>query len=170
MTKMRAAISSCAMLLVLFGWCSAAFPDERVSQLASDLKSSDLRVRLRAAMSLSEIGSAAKEAVPELAEAVLDQNLNVRFYAAKTLANIGPDAKAAVPALIKALATFPGGTPPLDGPQRYYADTRWVAAEALGAVGPGAKDAVPALQKALNDVSPDVRSAAAAALKQIQRK
>jgi HEAT repeat protein len=120
-------------------------------------------------MALSAIGSQAREAVPELAAAVLDQNLNVRFFAAKTLANVGPDAKAAIPALIKALATFPGGTPPLDGPQRYYADTRWVAAEALGAVGPGAKDAVPALQKALNDSSPDVRSAAAAALKQIQR-
>jgi HEAT repeat protein len=116
------------------------------------------------------MGPSAKAAVPGLAEAVVDRDLNVRYYAAEALEAVGPEAKAAVPALIKALGTFPGGSPPLEGPQRYYADTRSVAAEALGAIGPGAREAVPALRKALKDPDPSVRSAAAEALKRIGTK
>lgn len=96
-----------------------------------------------------------------------DQDLNVRFSAGYALKAIGPAAQAAVPALVKALDTFPGGTPALVGPARYYADVRSIAAEALGAVGSTAKDAVPALKKALTHPDPLVRSAAADALKRI---
>jgi len=102
-----------------------------------------------------------------------DQNLNVRYSAcqrysaASALKAVGPAAHAAVVPLIKALDTFPGGSPALDGPVRYYPDVRSVVAEALGAIGSRAKEAVPALQKVLNDPDAGARSAASDALKRL---
>jgi HEAT repeat protein len=66
--------------------------------------------------------------------------------------------------------TFPGGSPALVGPMRYYPDVRSVAAEALGAIGVNARGAVPALKKALNDPDATVRSAAAEAIKRVAAK
>lgn len=138
----------------------------------ADLASPDVRTRTTAAHELWNASmkdpASVKPAVAALSRAVLDTDLNIRYMAMVTLKSVGPYAKPAVPSLIKALDTFPGGTPPLDGPQRYYADARWAAAETLGAIGSDAKDAIPALQKSLKDPSEDVRAAAAAALKQIQ--
>ena len=158
----------CGILLV--GNSLATAGDDKVAGLLKDLKSANPGTRAMAAMTLGKMGPSAKTAVSGLAEAVLDRNLNVRYFAAEALKAVGPEAKAAVPALTKALETFPGGSPPLEGPQRYYADTRSVAAEALGAIGRGAREAVPALRKALNDTDPSVRTAVAEALKRIEAK
>jgi HEAT repeat protein len=141
--------------------------DARVGGLLEQLKSPDAGVRARAAMSLSELGGAAKAAAPALAAALADRNLNVRYWSASALRGLGPDARQAVPALVAALKTFPGGSPELDGPARYYPDVRSVAAEALGAIGPLAKAAIPALKEATADQNADVRAAAAEALKRV---
>ena len=141
--------------------------DARVAELIEQLKSPDAGIRARAAISLDQLGAAAKPAIPVLAIALADKNLNVRYWSAKVLRGFGPEAEGAVPALIAALKTFPGGSPALDGPARYYPDVRSVAAEALGAIGPAAKEAIPALKEAATDTNADVREAAAGALKRI---
>ncbi len=152
---------------------AASAATEKLRPLINDLRSSDLKTRTKAFMYVWEVsGKMGPESVqallPAITGGVLDRDLNIRYMAISSLKNFGRASRPAVPSLIKALDTFPGGAPELTGPQRYYADTRWVAAEALGIVGAGAKDAVPALTKALKDESPNVRQAAAAALKKIQ--
>ena len=147
-------------------------PAQSIDKAIVDLGSADVATRSKAAFQLwttsEKDPDIVKRAVPALSQVVLDNNLNIRFMVMTTLKNIGPSAKTAVPSLIKALDTFPGGTPPLDGPQRYYADARSAAAEALGAIGPDAKDAIPALRRTLKDPSDLVRNSAAEALKKIQ--
>ena len=138
-----------------------------VQALAASLGSPDSRERIKAAMALSEAGPSAKDALPALTKALADRNLNVRYFAGSALRGLGPAAASAVPALMAMLKTFPGAVPELEGPPRYFADTRSVAAEALGAIGPAAKAARPALAEALKDPSPDVREAAAEALKKV---
>jgi HEAT repeat protein len=148
----------------------AAGTGDDVDALLAGLKSPNPGTRGMAAMDIGELGPRAKKAVPALAEALADRDLNVRYWAATALRQIGPDAKAAVPALIAALETFPGGTPPLEGPNRYYPDVRSVSAQALGAIGAGAEPAIPALEKALKDPDTSVQAAAAEALKRIRAK
>lgn len=163
----------CVLLAIFFvpGACATA-QSLAIDKAITDLKDPDTATRERAARLLwdrsAENPDNVKAAVPALGEAVLDRNLNIRFMVMTTLKNLGPASKIAVPALIKALATFPEATPPLEGPHRYYADARWAAADALGAIGPDARDAIPALQQSLRDPSADVRKAAAEALKQIR--
>ncbi len=144
--------------------------DAQIGGLLDQMKSPNAAVRARAAMSLRELGGAAKAAVPALAAALADRNLNVRYWSASALRGLGPDARQAVPALVGALKTFPGGSPELEGPARYFPDVRSVAAEALGAIGPLAKAAVPALKEATADQNADVRAAVAEALKRIAAK
>lgn len=155
------------MFITIAVFAVAIGTGQSIGELATALSSPDLAVRTRAVMALAEAGPGAKDAVPALARAVGDRNLNVRYWAGSTLKALGPAAAGAVPALVGMLKTFPGGTPELDGPMRYYPDARQVAAEALGAIGPAAKAAVPALKEALKDDSDGVRQAAAAALKAI---
>jgi HEAT repeat protein len=159
-----------AVAVVMGCAASVVAQDARVAELIEQLKSPDAGIRGRAAISLDQLGAAAKPAIPALATALADKNLNVRYWCAKVLRGFGPEAKEAVPALVAALRTFPGGSPALDGPERYYPDVRSVAAEALGAIGPAAKDAVPALKEAAADKSPDVREAAAQAIRRIEAK
>ena len=168
--RSKARLAALAWVILLLGNSLATAGDDKVEGLVRDLKNSNPGSRAMAAITLGKMGPSAKAAVPGLAEAVLDRDLNVRYCAANALKAVGPGAKAAVPALIKALATFPGASPALDGPQRYYADTRSVAAEALGAIGTGARAAVPALRKALSDPDSSVRTAAAEALERIAAK
>jgi len=127
------------------------------------------RVRSVAAHGLSYVGAAALPAIAELGRALKDKDLNVRYYAGQALGNLGPAGAPAVPALIGALDTHPSREPDLEGPPRYYKDARSVAAEALAAIGPAAKAAVPRLREvAAKDDEPEVRAAAAAALKKIE--
>jgi HEAT repeat protein len=164
----KAYLLAAFLLIVSSAWLRAQ--DAKVGQLLDQLKSLNPGVRAKAAMSLGGLGGAAKVAVPALGTALADRNLNVRYWAANALKRIGPEAKGAIPALVAALKTFPGGSPGLEGPARYYADVRSVAAEALGAIGPAAKEAIPALKEATGDENADVRTAAAEALKKIGAK
>jgi HEAT repeat protein len=124
-----------------------------------------------------------------------NQDQSVRFNAVDILRGCAGDAKAAIPALCDLLLTEKVTTvraqcawalqeicesvepetagqavTPLAGalgdPD---ADVRTLAANALGAIGKPAESAKPELMKALNDSSPDVRGAAEAALKWIDR-
>jgi HEAT repeat protein len=157
--------------LILMGWSASAYgEDVVVRRLIDQLRSPTAAIRARAAIELGELGAAAKTAVPALATALADNNLNVRYCAGNALKGLGPESKGAVPALVAALKTFPGGSPELEGPERYYADVRSVAAEALGAIGPGAREAIPALKEAATDKSADVRAAATDAMKRIEAK
>ena len=96
--------------------------------------------------------------MPALLEALKDEDEDVRRLAVFALGRISPAPKDAVPALIEAL-------------KDEDEDVRAGAAYALGKIGPAAKDSVPAL-KALseNEIDPEVRKAAADALKKIQGK
>src|SRR5262245_52821179 len=160
---MRRAAISVAIVLMM----TVLAIGQDVEALVKGLEHPNAGIRAMSGRKLAEKGPSAVAAVPALSKALADQDLNVRFEAADALRAIGPGAAAAVPALVKALATFPGGTPELSGPVRYYADARWAAADALGAIGTGARGAVPALTKTLSDPDPNVRNAAASALKRI---
>jgi len=167
---MRRLAMSVTLLLMMMGAVSPFAIGQDIETLAKALEHPNAGIRGMAGFKLAEQGPKAVAAVPALTRALSDVDLNVRYSSANALRAIGPGAQAAVPALIKLLDTFPGGTPALTGPFRYYADARWIAADALGAIGPAAREAVPALTKTLNDTDPNVRSAAASALKRITGK
>jgi HEAT repeat protein len=156
-----------ALLVLSAGLLAAsAAPDERVAALIERLTSPNPGLRGMAAMELSEMGGAARDAVKPLAAALADEDLNVRYWAASALGAMGAEAKDAVPALMGALRT----TVPdrgLQGPQRYYADVRSVCARALGLIGAPARMAVPALKEAQADTDGSVRTAATDALTRI---
>ena len=144
--------------------------ERNIQVLIEGLGDADGHVRALAAMTLAMDHEAAREAVPALAGALGDRDLNVRYWAASALQSLGPDAKAAVPDLIRALRTFPGGVPELEGPTRYFADVRALSASALGAIGAAAQAAVPALEEAARDPQAAVRAAATGALRAIRGK
>jgi HEAT repeat protein len=104
------------------------------------------------ARALAQMGA---EAVPPLA-AVLSRRDQGYHFAYFALAGIGQEAKGAMPALIADLKRK-------DSAGR----DRRLAMEALGAIGPGAREAVPLLAGSLGERDPDVRSAAAGALRGI---
>jgi hypothetical protein len=85
-----------------------------------------------------------------------DKDPNMRYSAARSLGKFGPEAKAAIPALVESLK---GDESPL---------VRMGAAYALGDMGADAAEALPALKQAANDRDPEVRKAAAYAVKHIQ--
>jgi len=125
-------------------------------------------LRTIAVMGLNHMAPSYPESIPVLAEAALDVNLNIRYWALSALRAYGEKAGPVVPNIIRALETYQGQGPELDGPVRYYADARARAAEALGSIGPPAKAALPALEKALHDPSAMVREAAKRAIAQIR--
>ena len=144
---------------------------EAAGVLGEMLGSEHSPVRAVAAQGLAEIAADAVSLVGPIGHALKDRNLNTRYYAAEALKKMGPAAAPAVPDLIAALDTHPSREPDLEGPPRYYKDARSVTAEALGAIGPGAKAALPKLREvAAKDEEPEVRDAAAAAVKQIEAK
>lgn len=125
-------------------------------------------LRTIAVMGLNHMAPSYPESIPGLAEAALDVNLNIRYWALSALRTYGNQAASAIPDIIRALQTYQGQGPELDGPVRYYADARALAAEALGSIGPAAKVALPALEKALQDPSDMVREAAKRAIELIR--
>jgi hypothetical protein len=158
----------------------------------------DPGARHRAALALLKTGMEARAAVPELAQALADEEPAVRMNAALVLAQLGTDARPAVPALIDAVQrrgnrtnlgefTFtiqemaalalgrasagtsvavPVLTRLLNAARS--ANARMGLASALGKVGSPARPAVPRLRALLSDDVPEVREAAAQALKSIE--
>jgi len=136
--------------------------------LLAFLGSPNPNLRTIAVMGLNHMAPAYPASIPELAEAALDVNLNVRYWALSALKKYGNKAGSALPNIIRALETYQGKGPALDGPDRYYADARARAAEALGNIGSDAQAAIPALENALQDPSPMVRESAKRALELIR--
>jgi HEAT repeat protein len=127
-----------------------------VPALAEALAGDNEDVRFRAAQSLIQYRRAGRPAIPVFVRTLNDSDYNNRVLAAMGLAGFGADAKEAVPALTASLRQ--------DKDNR----VRYRAAEALGAIGPDAASALPVLKDALHDRAPEVRLAAAAALKKIE--
>jgi len=129
--------------------------DKTVSILMRMLEDKKGSERKSAAITLGEMGTAAKNAVPILAQAVEDEDVEVRIYAARALWQVAADKDKALPVLLRELT---------DG----EAKVRRIAAKALGVFGASAEAAIPALEQALNGGREDVRAAAAEALKKIR--
>lgn len=100
--------------------------------LVQTLRDVSPEVRQAAAIGLSGMREAAKEAVPALAQALGDLDVRVRQVAPWVLGTFGPAAEVAVPELIRAIR---------DPNNVVQAE----AASALAAIGPAAKDAAVAL-------------------------
>jgi HEAT repeat protein len=112
--------------------------------------------RANAARALGNMGALAESAIPPLAALVVDERRDFfdHSVAARALSSIG---KASIPALANILAK--------PAPTRGRAD----AAYALGSFRDEAKVVVPVLIGALDDVNPDVRMNAAAALGRMRK-
>ena len=159
--------------------------------LAGLLAAPDEETQVEAAFALAEIGPDAAAAVPALTKA-LDTEGPVRFAASYALGRIGKKAMKAKPALVaqlkdddsmamisawalahihpecptcqeKALPVLIAG---LDDPNAKY---RREAASGICCFGKAAQGAVEKLKKALNDSDEEVREAAAAALKAVEK-
>jgi len=113
----------------------------------------------RAAEALGKIGPAAKAAVPALVVALQSRdNGALRFYAAEALVTIDPKAAiAALPELI-------------DNAKKKQNHFRERAIKALGKIGSEANSAIPVLTEALKDSDEKIRTAAAEALRNIQKR
>jgi HEAT repeat protein len=158
-----------------------------VTSLAELLADADAFVRIRAAVTLAQMGPGAEPAIPALLKAMGDLDKQARLDIFTALARIGRKSDLVAPALIGKLKS--------DDPEvRWAAATalRWLgsaggpavealvtalrdanpvvcaAAEALGEIGGKAKDAVPALKSLLKHPDGDVRKAAASALKKLK--
>jgi len=166
----------------LLGYCGKT----AVPVLLRVLKHEDTGMHLAAAGALARIGLDTEKAVPALVKGLADKK--TRGPALWTLGKIGPAAKDAVPALVgllqdkaasliavQILGTIgPGASEAVPALQELLQDeavpshVRQATARALGKIGAAAKPAVPALKELLQDKSPNVRSAAAEALKKIE--
>jgi HEAT repeat protein len=142
-------------------------PAKVIPPLVKLLDDPVMRVRLRAAAVLGQMGPQAAPAVPGLIKAVKAKNV----LAALALGRIGEAAEEAVPALREVLADT---TTSIKIKTYSRSDAGHVqqsdlslaaaAARALGQIGPKAVVATPDLMKALSDERPAVRVQAAAAL------
>jgi HEAT repeat protein len=157
----------------------------------------DATLRVEASLALSKMGRVARGAVPSLSLALADAHPLVRMNAARTLLNLGKESRPAVPALIVAMKAeenegwvrpfeisiqevitvalgrasagtdeaVPALVEVLDGAP--HPGMRRAAARALGEVGPNARPTAPRLRTLLADGDPNVREAAAHALKRL---
>jgi len=124
------------------------------------IKGADAQAQVTAAYALGKIGPGAKAAVPAITKNLTSKDRFLQLVSVWALLRIQPGdvqtVKMAIPLLSSALSEVESELGKVE------------AAAALGDIGVGARDAVPALKNALNDPSPAVREAAAAALKKIQ--
>jgi HEAT repeat protein len=127
-----------------------------IGKLLEDERQGSFGARATGARLLGDCGPAAISTVPALTKLLKDAEGDVRVAVAEALLKIAPEAQSdkALPVLIEALKH-----PDLLVRRR--------AAEALGGRGPQAKDALPALRAVAQDPEPEVRQAAADAVKRI---
>ncbi|HEY8506384.1 MAG TPA: HEAT repeat domain-containing protein, partial [Gemmataceae bacterium] len=164
-----------------------------VPEVLPHLEDRNPLTRSKAAEALGRIGRPADAAAPALAEMLKDLDRRVRVHTAVALWRIKGEPGPVVPVLAQALADpmlrhmrSPAAMPAMPFPPPSYPDRVRVvrvppdptASEpslylevirTLGETGPEAKPAAAALRAALNDANPDVRAAAAAALKRVER-
>jgi HEAT repeat protein len=166
---------------------------QATGSLIDVLKTGDSATKMEALYALGAIGPAAKDAVVPVTNRLGDSDVRVVQAAVYTLGKIGPAAKEAIPALVKLNESddellrltsvwailkidpqdeqlkknaIPILAKALSNNREFV---RVEAATTLGELGAGAAGALPALEQASGDSSPAVRSAAAAAVKKIQR-
>jgi HEAT repeat protein len=125
--------------------------EEAVAVLAQALRDSDSRVQACAVKALASMGASARAAGPALRRVLRDTDSLLARPAAVALARV--EGAAAVPALVEAL-----------GVQM----TRLEALDALGEIGSAAVSALPAIGRWARADDPDVRQAAAVALRRIR--
>jgi len=121
--------------------------------LGKELKGPDVSSRREAAEALGRLNAAAKPALPLLRKTLADKDTDVRVAAAQAVWLVGGDADV-VPVLAAAL-------------QDKDAESRREAAKILACIGPPAKAAWTGLARLLRDNDPDVRKAAAQAMRRI---
>jgi HEAT repeat protein len=133
--------------------------DAAVPGAIAALGDADPQMQQTAGYALGKIGPAAKDAVPALKKLTSSNDELLKLTAVWALMRIGPPSaeltQMAVPMLTAALNS-----------EREM--VRIEAAMSLGDLGKAAASALPSLEKAQQDPSPNVRSAAAQAVKQIK--
>lgn len=167
---------------------------DAVPALIDELKDPNPEYRREVEFALATIGPDAKAAVPALVKELNDDDVRVRRTACYALGKIGPAAIDAIPDLQKGLSSddkllklasvwailrikvgdqviekmaIQPLTKALEESDRDLVKIE--AARALGDIGPMASEAIPALEKLTGESeSPDVRKAAAEAIKKIQ--
>lgn len=127
-----------------------------VGKLLEDERQGSFGARATGARLLGDCGAAAQSAVPAVSKLLQDPDGDVRVAAAEALLKLAPDrqGEAALAVLAEALKH-----PDLLVRRR--------SAEALAGRGPQARSVLPALTAALRDPEPEVRQAAAAAVKRV---
>lgn len=184
-----------SLLLLIIGVAAvyvARQQSKSANDLAADLRGPDAHLRHEAARKLAKLGPDAKVAVPELAAALSDPDKRVRFHVAKALAEVGVEATSAAPTMIAALRNVdpdcryylvkalskldlgPSYVSAVPGLIQTLADenskSRYYAAKCLKEIGPAAHAAATPLRNLSSDPDPEVRDAAASALKKVSKK
>jgi hypothetical protein len=131
-----------------------AEPQQAATILAKSLRDREPPVRLVAAARLRQLGPVAAPAAKELATALADSNAGVAEAAAEALIRIGPPA---VEPLAGQLAAS-------------NIEARKLALACLAKLGPAAKPAAGQIEKLKQDLDPQVRQLAEAALKRLAEK
>jgi HEAT repeat protein len=164
-----------------------------VPELLKYADDDDPAVRADVFITLGRIGPAAKDAAEAAKQALQDSEEEVQSSAVFALGSIGPDAADSVDEIVKLLESgndrfttvcawalvriqpenkdncqraIPLLIEALDHERAFV---RVEAASTLGMIGPEANEAIPALEKLSDDPDPDVREAAAEAIKQISQ-
>lgn len=127
-----------------------AFP--AVSKL---LDRSSARVRTQALATLGRLGRHAAPAIPKLVELANDKHPGVSRGAAEALRRLAPWSGGVVDELLDLLRFAPEER------------TRWLAARVLAGAGPAAKAAIPHLEELIREGTPQLKQAAAEALRLI---
>lgn len=123
--------------------------------LMADLAGTDTGRTHQSARIIGSIGQRATNAITPLTQLLQHDSALIRVQAARAIWKIDHRAGTVLPVLVAELKSEALG------------NGRRFAAEALGEMGPAAAETVPLLKTILNDARPDVRQAAADALKKI---
>jgi HEAT repeat protein len=131
--------------------------EETVPALIEALKDPIPSIRQCAAQALGNFGSFARPAVPELSQALQDSNTIVRLFVAAALVRLDPKQGEALALLLKEIRP--------DSPDEY----RRCALGRLEWLGPAVAKEVPRVRALLDDPDPEIRQAAAAALRNMTK-
>lgn len=132
-----------------------------VPELLKDLKSDDIQLKAGATYALGAMGSAAAEALPEIRKNLAARDEKLRLLSVWALVRIAPENPQLVEAVRPILIAGLSHEEPL---------VRYEAAKTISLLGTAMQQATSRLQEvAENDPVPQVRDAAAEALKKVQQ-
>lgn len=134
--------------------------DAIVPELLKDLKSEDIQLKAGATYALGAMGASAKEALPEIRKNLTARDEKLRLLSVWALVRIAPENQQLVEAVKPILIAGLGHEEPL---------VRYEAAKTIALLGGSMQQAASRLQEvAEKDPVPQVRDAAAEALKKVQ--